>query len=111
MAKKPLPSTATTPRPRRRFSEEFRREAVQVLLDGYAAVDVARRLGLSAPNLLYRWSIAATMAESLVLDALRQAIRGRRPAAGLIHHSDTGAASMRGTPTGRCSDEPGWSRA
>jgi transposase InsO family protein len=36
------------------------------------------------------WSIAATMTESLVLDVLGQAIRGRRPAAGLIHHSDRG---------------------
>jgi putative transposase len=36
------------------------------------------------------WSIAATMAESLVLDVVRRAIRGRRPGAGLIHHSDRG---------------------
>lgn len=36
------------------------------------------------------WSIAATMTESLVLDVLRRAIRGRRPAAGLIHHTDRG---------------------
>ena len=36
------------------------------------------------------WSIDATMTESLVLDVLRRAIRGRRPVAGLIHHSDRG---------------------
>jgi len=28
---------------------------VQMLLDGHSAVSVAERLGLSGPNLLYRW--------------------------------------------------------
>jgi len=42
-------------RPRRTFSEEFRQEAVQMLLDGHSAPSVAERLGLSSPNLLYRW--------------------------------------------------------
>jgi transposase len=42
-------------RGRRRFTEEFKREAVQMLLDGHAAPSVAERLGLSGPNLLYRW--------------------------------------------------------
>jgi transposase len=41
--------------PRRQFPEEFRREAVQMLLDGHTARSVAERLGLSSPNLLYRW--------------------------------------------------------
>lgn len=40
---------------RRRFTEEFKREAVQMLLDGHSAGSVATRLGLSGPNLLYRW--------------------------------------------------------
>ena len=40
---------------RREFTEEFRREAVQMLLDGHAAASVAERLGLAGPNLLYRW--------------------------------------------------------
>ena len=40
---------------RQRYSQEFRREAVQMLLDGHSAVSVASRLGLSGPNLLYRW--------------------------------------------------------
>ena len=43
-------------RPKRRvFTDEFRREAVQMLLDGHTAASVAERLGLSHPNLLYRW--------------------------------------------------------
>ena len=41
-------------RERRSFSEEFKQEAVQMLLDGHSATSVAQRLGLSA-NALYRW--------------------------------------------------------
>jgi transposase len=40
---------------RREFTEEFRREAVQMMLDGHTAASVAERLGLSGTNLLYRW--------------------------------------------------------
>jgi transposase len=40
---------------RRSYSEEFKQEAVQMLLDGHSALSVANRLGLSGPNLLYRW--------------------------------------------------------
>ena len=40
---------------RRSFSEEFKQEAVQMLLDGHSAPSVAERLGLSGPNVLYRW--------------------------------------------------------
>lgn len=36
------------------------------------------------------WSIESSMTESLVLAVLRQAIRGRQPGEGLIHHSDRG---------------------
>lgn len=42
-------------RPRRSFTVEFKREAVALLLDGHSATSVAERLGLSNPNLLYRW--------------------------------------------------------
>jgi transposase-like protein len=37
----------------RTFSQEFKQEAVQMLLDGHSAVSVAERLGLPGPNLLY----------------------------------------------------------
>ena len=40
---------------RRFFSEEFKQEAVQMLLDGHSATSVADRLGLAGPQLLYRW--------------------------------------------------------
>lgn len=36
------------------------------------------------------WHVAATMTESLVLAALRQALRTRQPAPGLVHHTDRG---------------------
>ena len=50
------PSLPSRPsRPRRRFTEEFRREAVQMMVDGHTAGSVAERLGLSCPTLLYRW--------------------------------------------------------
>ena len=50
-------------RVRRTFSEEFKQEAVQMVLDGHSAASVAERLGLAGPNLLYRWK----------RDSLRQA--------------------------------------
>ncbi len=40
---------------RRIYPEEFRRESVQMLLDGHSAPSVAERLGLSSPNILYVW--------------------------------------------------------
>lgn len=42
-------------RQRRVYSEEFKQEAVQMLLDGHSAPSVANRLGLSGANVLYRW--------------------------------------------------------
>ena len=40
---------------RRRFTDEFKAEAVQMLLDGHAAGSICERLGLSSPNVLSRW--------------------------------------------------------
>lgn len=42
-------------RARRSYSQEFKQDAVQMLLDGHSAVSVAERLGLCGPNALYRW--------------------------------------------------------
>lgn len=39
---------------RRAFTEEFKQDAVQMLLDGHSPSSVAERLGV-ATNLLYRW--------------------------------------------------------
>src|ERR1700685_2228528 len=49
------PTPARKRATRREFTEEFRREAVQMLLDGHSAASVAERLGLAGTNLLYRW--------------------------------------------------------
>ncbi|MEZ6056982.1 MAG: transposase [Planctomycetaceae bacterium] len=40
---------------RRRLTQEFKEEAVRMLLDGHTATSVAERLGLAGPQLLYRW--------------------------------------------------------
>jgi transposase len=37
------------------FTDDFRRDAVQMMLDGHSVVSVAQRLGLSGTSLLYRW--------------------------------------------------------
>jgi transposase-like protein len=52
MAKKPAKPLKQS---RRRFTDEFKREAVALMLDGHLAAAVAERLGLSTTNLLYRW--------------------------------------------------------
>jgi len=44
-----------SPKSRRQFTEEFKREAIQMLLDGHSAASVVERLGLSGTNILYRW--------------------------------------------------------
>lgn len=41
--------------PRRKFDLDFKRQAVQMLLDGFTASSVADHLGIDDPNLLYRW--------------------------------------------------------
>lgn len=48
-------STKQTSSVRRQFTDEFKRDAVQMLLDGHSAPSVVERLGLSGTNLLYRW--------------------------------------------------------
>jgi len=55
MAKKAWKPAAAVPSKRRVYTDEFRREAVQMMLDGHTAASVAERLGISGTNLLYRW--------------------------------------------------------
>ena len=56
MSKKLLNRKPASARAARRvFDDEFKREAVQMMLDGHTASSVAERLGLSSANLLYRW--------------------------------------------------------
>ena len=66
MSKQPPEKVKKNVRPkRRRFTDEFKAEAVQRLLDGHAAGSICARLGLSGPNVLSRWK----------RDAIRQGVR------------------------------------
>lgn len=40
---------------RRTCTDEFKRDAVAMLLDGHSAKSIVERLGISGTNLLYRW--------------------------------------------------------
>lgn len=57
MSRKPVKGKPRRPlaKRRRRFPDDFKREAVQMLLDGHTASSVAERLGLSNTSVLYRW--------------------------------------------------------
>ncbi len=55
MSKKRTKSSSESEGKRRRFTREFKEDAVQMLLDGHAASSVAERLGLSNVSILYRW--------------------------------------------------------
>ncbi len=52
MSTKPLKDTSKS---RRQFTDQFKSDAVQMLLDGHTATSIVDRLGLTGTNLLYRW--------------------------------------------------------
>lgn len=60
---------------RRRFTEEFKREAVAMLLDGHTASSVVERLGLSNTNLLYRWKSEQLTESGPVAESLETRVR------------------------------------
>jgi transposase len=60
---------------RRVFTEEFRREAVQMMLDGHTAASVAERLGISGTNLLYRWKREELERSGPVATSLEERVR------------------------------------
>jgi transposase len=62
-------------RPRRRYTKEFREEAVQMTLDGHSASSVAERLGLSGTNILYRWKQQVLAGSGPVAGSLEQRLR------------------------------------
>ena len=69
---------------RRQYSEEFKAEAVQMLLDGHSAESVGSNLGLSSRSVLYRWKAkvlsesgpAATALEARVQERPRGTVLG-----------------------------------
>lgn len=58
------------PTQRRQYDENFKAEAVQMLLDGHTAASVAKRLGISNAGLLYRWKAKQIEQAGPVGDAL-----------------------------------------
>lgn len=46
---------STKVRKNRQYDEEFKRRAVQMMLDGHSAGSIVENLGISNANLLYRW--------------------------------------------------------
>ncbi len=62
-------------RSRRRYDEEMKAEAVQMLLDGHSAASVASRLGLSGTNVLYRWKAKQLAASGPVATALESRVQ------------------------------------
>jgi transposase len=72
MSRKQMPPGKPT---RREFTEEFKREAVQMLLDGHTAKSICERLGLSGANLLYRWKQAQLERSGPVATSLEARVR------------------------------------
>jgi transposase len=60
---------------RREYSDEFKREAVQMLLDGHKARSIAERLGLGGTNLLYRWKQQQLQRSGPVASSLEARVR------------------------------------
>ena len=64
-----------TPRTRRSYPDELKREAVQMLLDSHSAATVAANLGLSSTNLLYRWRAQFLAEQEVPTTSLEARIR------------------------------------
>ncbi|QDU89505.1 Transposase [Pirellulimonas nuda] len=60
---------------RRRFTKEFKEEAVQMLLDGHTASSISDRLGLSGANVLYRWKAEQLQQSGPVASSLEARVR------------------------------------
>ena len=61
--------------PRRVYPQEFKEEAVQMLLDGHSASSVRDRLGLSGTGLLYRWKKGFLGKEGAISSSLDARVR------------------------------------
>ncbi len=65
-------------RERRTFTEDFKQEAVQMLLDGHSARSVSKNLGLDNTNLLYRWKAKLVAEGGPVAEALDDEVQQLR---------------------------------
>ncbi len=62
---------------RKQYSEDLKREAVEMLLDGYSASSIASNLGISSPTLLHKWK-KNVLLESPAAEALDGQLRELR---------------------------------
>lgn len=60
---------------RRKYSEELKAEAVQMVLDGHSAASVAANLGLRNVTLLYRWKAQLLERSGPAAASLEQRVR------------------------------------
>jgi transposase len=60
---------------RQQYTDEFRREAVQMMLDGHSAKSVAERLGLSSETLLYNWKARLLREAGPVASSLEERVQ------------------------------------
>ena len=70
-----LKKKTSTVKARRSYDDEFKREAVQMMLDGYTASDVCDRLGIPNTNTLYRWKQEQVQVSGPVAGALETRVR------------------------------------
>ena len=73
MARKPQKQSENSSR--RVFTDEFKEDAVQMLLDGHSAKSVVDRLGLSGTNILYRWKSQQMRRSGPVASSLEAQVR------------------------------------
>lgn len=65
-------------RTRRTFTQEFKQQAVQMLLDGYSASSVSDNLGIGNTNLVYRWKAEQVAESGPVAESLDSEVRELR---------------------------------
>ena len=75
MAKK---QRKTAKRTRRTFTQEFKQQAVQMLLDGYSASSVSENLGIGNTNLVYRWKVEQVAEGGPVAESLDSEVKELR---------------------------------
>ncbi len=63
---------------RRVYDEDFKREAVAMLLDGHSAKSVAERLGDSCPTVVRRWKRQQLVQAGPVADAMDTQVKELR---------------------------------
>ena len=60
---------------RRIFTQEFKQDAVQMLLDGHTASSIVERLGISGTNILYRWKKEQLASSGPIANAMDNKLR------------------------------------